>query len=145
MEVIEFLGFQLYNSTQQIIRPTPDLLYATKCILTAATCPAVALFPPSYHAKQATQRDLMDASQPFKQIIDGVDLALAQRVRTRFEPLARINWLDLAPAHATFEYLASDIISPLLGIFDDYAYNICQATLDLYPLDVTPSSSPVSS
>jgi hypothetical protein len=89
----------------------------------------------------------MDAGQPFKQIIDGVDLALAQqRVRTRYEPLAHINWLDLAPANATFEYLVSDIISPLLGIFDDYAYNICQATLDLYPLsDVTPCSSPVAS
>jgi hypothetical protein len=105
MAVVDFLSFQLYNSTKQIIRPTPDLLYASKGILTAATCPAVALFPPSYHARQATQRGLMDAGQPFKQIIDGVDLALAQqRVRTRYEPLAHINWLDLALRVSHLQY-----------------------------------------
>jgi len=83
----------------------------------------------------------MQAGEPFKQIVDGVDLATtALRVRSRYEPLFHINWHDLAPGNATFEYLAANIISPLFGIFDDYAYPISQATLDIFPLDVIPIS-----
>ena len=141
-DIVSFTEFQVYSTAKQLIRPNHYGMHANNSIITGSVCLAAHRSTQAHRRKVARLTALCDAKQPFAQIIEAVDtLTEQQRIRTRFEPIVNIAWDRLAEENRTFQYLADQIVDPLLEIFDDFSAAICYELIDIYPLEVLSPSN----
>ena len=139
VDVVQIESFQIYNSVKQQIRRNVQHFYPGHSILTAATC---------FSANQGTAKDkrvkerhrlLVDAGQPFLQIVHGAEHAIqVGRARTRIEPVVSVQMgsIDMVVqphvAAGRWRYVVNDILWPMFKAVSDNVKDICFQMIDIY-------------
>jgi hypothetical protein len=133
VNIFKVESFQLYNSTKQQIRQDAATFYAGRSILTGATCRMASQGSVKDRNRQKKMRELVEAGEPFRQIIEGSQQAVSEgRIRTRLEPVISIEVNSMEPRRNIWKYIVQKVILPLYELVRDHAEQICYEMMDIY-------------